>query len=409
MEYQAHQQHVEPQSLSILTQLRRHASGWAILSAGVLLGAAVVVWTGLRPAARELSAVQTRLAVIDGALERLVREERVAGQSASLMGALVEQGQRAQEAEQGLARIQALGEKLTAQAAAVEDALGRSLALQQQVAAHGNQAISAGEAMERIDRVNNELIEQGNRAVEAKRALDSLAAVRASAAALQEDACDIDLALQDMANLHARVISQHEAAAGIEHALSEFARLAWLASDVVPGVESARESLVSLTELKSLALAQADAFASLKERLLNEAPDTADANLRLDSLVSLQNRLVAETGDLAAAVETLELSTDLRRQLERVMQSFDRLRHWMAEVVLMEPALTRTIQTLQPLMEMGNLRHLSSDELRRAARHVVEQRLDRVAGATAPASEAAAVQSAANPGGTLGLDEAGSH
>ena len=50
------------------------------------------------------------------------------------------------------------------------------------------------------------------------------------------------------------------------------------------------------------------------------------------------------------------------------------MRHWIAEVLAFEPAFNRAMRSLQPLAELGNLRHLSASELRQVIHGIESQR-----------------------------------
>ena len=54
-------------------------------------------------------------------------------------------------------------------------------------------------------------------------------------------------------------------------------------------------------------------------------------------------------------------------------------RTWLTELVLMEPTIRRAMESLEPLTALGNLRRVSPDELRQAARAVREHREQEIA------------------------------
>ncbi|HEY1066685.1 MAG TPA: hypothetical protein VGE52_11270, partial [Pirellulales bacterium] len=90
--------------------------------------------------------------------------------------------------------------------------------------------------------------------------------------------------------------------------------------------------------------------------------------------LGLQNKLLLQTGELPAAVETLELVGDLLGQFNEFETSFHSVRNWMTEVIILEPSIERALNVLQPLIELGQLRRLGEDELRSAARSILERR-----------------------------------
>jgi hypothetical protein len=136
------------------------------------------------------------------------------------------------------------------------------------------------------------------------------------------------------------------------------------------------EAGVALTELSAI-----------RERLQKESAQIVPAKSSLDGLVTLKDNLLARTGDLADAVETLETLGDLEHQLVDSVQSFDRVRRWLVEVVLFEPAVERAVTMLKPLTDLSNLRRLNPAELRQAARTVADQRAARLADKSAAANQ----------------------
>ena len=124
----------------------------------------------------------------------------------------------------------------------------------------------------------------------------------------------------------------------------------------------------------------------IRERLHGQTEHIAAAQAGLDGLLSIKDRILARTADLADAVETLELSADLQRQLQDSVRQFEGVRRWLVEIVMLEPTVERTMNALKPLAELANLRRLSPAELRHAAKSVVDERAARLA-AKKPALE----------------------
>jgi hypothetical protein len=55
------------------------------------------------------------------------------------------------------------------------------------------------------------------------------------------------------------------------------------------------------------------------------------------------------------------------------VRSLEGIRRGLMEFVLMENTIARAIRTLQPLLELGNLRHLDEEQLRHIARSMSAQ------------------------------------
>jgi hypothetical protein len=54
------------------------------------------------------------------------------------------------------------------------------------------------------------------------------------------------------------------------------------------------------------------------------------------------------------------------------------MRRSLTEIVLMENTVSRAVSMLQPLLELGNLRHLNEDQLRQIARSISETQSTRL-------------------------------
>jgi hypothetical protein len=145
----------------------------------------------------------------------------------------------------------------------------------------------------------------------------------------------------------------------------------------------------------------------IRETLHGQASELAEARSNLDGLVGLKRSVLSQTGDLADAVETLETAAELHHQFEDTVQSFDRVRRWMTEVLLFESTVERAVAAIKPLVELTNLRRMSAVELRQAARSITEGRKSaRLAEKASAAGQAKVDSSGAAPstGGALPLD-----
>ena len=83
---------------------------------------------------------------------------------------------------------------------------------------------------------------------------------------------------------------------------------------------------------------------------------------------------MAQTRGVAEAIQTLEVLSGFRDELGAQIQSLAGLRHDLVELSLMETSVAKVARMMKPLVEMGNLRRLSNDELRHVARSILEGR-----------------------------------
>jgi len=123
------------------------------------------------------------------------------------------------------------------------------------------------------------------------------------------------------------------------------------------------------------------ARSALRQYLEAQATKVEKADTTLDQLRQLQDRVLAQSDSVVDAIETLELSVDMQKQMQLARHTFDEFRRMLTEVVIMEPTVRQAMQSLQPLTALGNLRRLSVAELREAAsfvshrRHALDPRL----------------------------------
>ena len=223
----------------------------------------------------------------------------------------------------------------------------------------------------------------------------------------QQEAKRARAALEEMRELHSQVVQEAERAESAMVAVSQLASLkdmllanserATAASDVLSQAENLLYRLVNDRESTRSAADASGELLALRDDLLNRSGQVEDAKskleqlieirrkidengdgakeaqLRVSELISLKDTIVARTGNLADAIETLELTTELGLRFREAAESFGEIRHWMVEVVAMEPMFQRARTALEPLIEMSSLRNLSPHQLRALARSVNQQ------------------------------------
>lgn len=140
-----------------------------------------------------------------------------------------------------------------------------------------------------------------------------------------------------------------------------------------------------------------DRLFSLRDRL-NADMDLDNAESKLTQLVSIQNTLNSQTGEVVDAIETLEVLTDLSDELQVQVDSMGDMRKSLMDIILLETTVSRAVNVLEPLTQISQLRRMNRDDVRAAARTIMEQRSSRVA-----SREDAATSRASSP--RLKLDD----
>jgi len=81
-----------------------------------------------------------------------------------------------------------------------------------------------------------------------------------------------------------------------------------------------------------------------------------------------------QTRNIADAVQTLEVLSGFQDEFVSQSQVISEMHRSLMEISLMESTLTKVSRMMKPLVELGNLRRLNEDELRSAARLILDQR-----------------------------------
>ncbi|MEZ6054115.1 MAG: hypothetical protein R3C02_22445 [Planctomycetaceae bacterium] len=143
---------------------------------------------------------------------------------------------------------------------------------------------------------------------------------------------------------------------------------------------SLKESLISRGARVDVARKHADGLLSLEDSLADDANlKIGHAQENLDALVSIEKRLVSQDDQIVAAVESLELMSDLQAEFTESVGGLENIRRGLTELAMLESTVLRTVASLQPLMELTNLRRLNSNDLHTIARGMMELRASRVA------------------------------
>ena len=97
----------------------------------------------------------------------------------------------------------------------------------------------------------------------------------------------------------------------------------------------------------------------------------------LDSLVAMGTSLSTQSQHVAEAIQNLEIMDDFRTEVAAHVKSLEGVRRTMMDIAMMESTLSRVAQVVEPLTQIGNLRRLSDDEMREAARVILDRRVTR--------------------------------
>ncbi len=325
---------------------------WGLMLIGVAISFLVLDIMLRRPLLRELAMVKRDLASMQKGLHELVGAKDVAWESSNLLSALNVQKRQMESARSALNDLRDFRQSVELEAQKSSDAvatLERIGALQRE----------ASVSLKRVNDLHKQVAESSQKA--------EVAAVE----------------VQKLGDLRTKVL---ENSAGVEDAQRRAAELIALKDSVVKTGDVAssqaaadkllalRDSLRPADDSIEESQSHASKLLSLRDELASSAEDTQVARRNWDSVRKLESEMKAAGGDIAAAIETLELLTDLGQELRDQTQSLGNLRTSLVEIAMMETTIGRAMRVLEPLAQLKNLTRLSDTEIRAAARAILDQR-----------------------------------
>jgi hypothetical protein len=164
----------------------------------------------------------------------------------------------------------------------------------------------------------------------------------------------------------------------LRDALTDSAPLVEAAQVVGDQLIALQQSLADQAGTVESAREQADGLIALQDRLNQASIDCSLADRNLSGMIALETRLTAQTGNVANAIQALDVLTGFQEEFATQVQSLGEMRHSLIELSLLETSVTKAVRLLQPLLELGNVRRLSDDELRSAAQRILEGRATRI-------------------------------
>ena len=344
-----------------------------------------------RPLMRELAQVRTHVGTLQSDMQQLVGVRDQVLETNNLLTNLKAQHHKLEEARASLAVMQQITHELTEKSSNTTpafDSLDRLVSLKDAVLRNSETTEAAQVGVEKLLALQAQVAKSGEHAQVAQAAINSLIRVRDAA---RIELTDVDAAfesIRQLGDLKRQAVTQADGVAVAREQLTELAELKNDLTEEVGNIEVAKEVASSLVTLKNgLATEDAIKHASdlikLRDTLVvNGQSDKAADNLEL--LISMQSRLIGQTKDVASAMQTLEVLTDLGDELRTQVDSLNRMRKSLLEIVMLEATVNRVARAIEPLTQIGNLRRLTDEELREAARAVLDSRNSRTARQTEP-------------------------
>lgn len=313
--------------------------GWMMLTAGLAGGLLAMHLMVVRPMNAKVGTLRTQLVVVENELDELVGESNQAWQTNNLLSALRSHHRQLSQASASLATIRQF---------------------RQDVETEAKNTKAASATLDRLASLQGQLIGQ------------------------DENADIADRALKEMIALRNGLIEERQTLPDAIAALNEIADVLRLAASESAEAELAESGLKQLTALRTQLTAEADhlpaaqesatKLIALREQLSGNSDDFKTAEQNLTGLLRIQSNLGDQTIAVADAVQTLEILTDFNDEIRRHVNSLQGIRLSLMEIALMETVVGRVARTLDPLIQIGNLRRLGDAEIREAARVILKGR-----------------------------------
>ncbi|MCA9077119.1 MAG: hypothetical protein KDA93_18985 [Planctomycetaceae bacterium] len=398
---------------------------WALFAAVVLAGQMGLHLMTTQPLHRRIDGLTAEVARLHAGIENIAGSADNTSQANDLLSNLTVQGERVREARVAIDEMRRFEREVRSQGHAAGHTLNlvRNIGrLQDEIIQQGSQITQLEDSLDDLSAFQMQVHGLTSAAAREFVGVDHATQLVKELGALKQDveiqAKDLELASENLRQLGALKTRVAIEAVDLEIAEAQFARLvdlkesvAQVSSDQINTAEMRLNELTSLKQMiieggedLAMALGLSDSLLSLKNSLLTRGGrvDVArkhadgllsledaladDAHLsighaqeNLDALVAIEKRLVSQDEQIIAAVESLELMSDLQNEFVASVGGLDTIRRGLMELAMLESTVVRTVASLEPLMDLTNLRRLSADDLQVVARGMLEQRASRVA------------------------------
>ena len=430
------------QERSRLAEMRR--SLWSMLAVGLAVGYIGMHLAVVRPLQRQMDGLHGQISTLEQGMEQLAGVRDNVWKTNTLLSSLATQQKQVDHARQALqtiSRFRTDVESEAARTAAAQTALADMGSLQGRLIDSARETTAAGEALagltsvqerlqaaaegstravtslegmlllqdmligeeDRIDlaarsldraaRLHGDIVAEGESVEPARRALAEIVGIKQLAQAEVLDAGLAESALRRLGSLKQTLVEQAEGLSEARQTASGLIALKSTIHQESDDLESAREAADELLVLKDqlvvrgagthTASQNADRLFTLRDRLAStDGAQLETAETNLGGLIEMQGRLAAETDQLADALLMIETISDLQQELKRHVSAFQGIRRDLVELMLLENSIAQAVRVVEPLISLSNLRRLNPEDVRAAARDMLERRQTRQASRT---------------------------
>ena len=369
----------------------RQGNGMAVEDALKLLAAilaATVLAVNLsivRPMKDRMEELQHEVVGMQSQLQLLVGERDQVRSTNDLLTGLKAQETAFEEARHSLATLRQFREDMSMESQKATEALGsleKLDGLQKTVLHYRDLTEPAGKVLTNLIDLQKQLIDQNATADDAIDAVNRLAALKRNVIAEASDSVAADAALGQMANLKTQIINQAadmptadartQQLINLKSQIVEKTTDIDLASSALEGVLAVKDELVVRGGQISEALQIAERLLGLRDRLAANSIKNDAAERSASQMIAVQKKLAGAHPNLADSIKSIETMIDFQHEFEKQVRSLDGMRRNLMDFIMLENTVAQAVRMLQPLLELGNLRHLNEDQLRQIARSISE-------------------------------------
>jgi hypothetical protein len=360
----------------------------AAILAATVLGVNLSI---VRPLKDRMEDLKQEVASMQSDMQLLIGERDQIRNTNDLLSGLKAQQAIFEDARHSLASMRQMREELTAECQKASEVLAsvqKLAALQKDILKTGDSAAPANKALEQLVTLEQQLIEQNSTADDAIQAAERLATLKRNVLAESLEANAADAGLAQLSNLKTQIIKQTEDLATTNQRAKSLLEMKNQILQQTSDLDAAAAAAAGLLKLKDQVVARGgnigdaqqnvDRLLGLRDKLAANASQNEAADRSASLLIQLQRKIIGEKANLADAVKSIETLVDIQHEFQDQVRQLDGIRHGLMEFVMMENTVARAVHALQPLLELGNLRHLNEEQLQQIARSMGAQQATRI-------------------------------
>lgn len=372
---------------SIENQLaEQQKQSWLMLVAGISVGFVGLHFLMARPMSREIERIHQNMAQVEQRMQDLVGARDEVWEANSLLSSLKAQQGQIVEARGALQSIRELRSDLIEEAVRNPQAtasLESAARLQSQIIDQKPIVDAAEVSFERMASLQDQLKAEIESNKAASGALSEMIAIKNEIRLQADDLEQTKKTLGELVQLAEQLRQQTDGLAPANRSLEGLATLkAGLtkAGENLEAAQAVSDQLVSLEQrlvdggqMAVTATERAEQLIALNKKL-DGTIDLAKSQQNLDGLLDIQQHLLVDSKSVADAIQSLEVLTGFQEEFVSQIQVLGEMHRNLVEISMMENTLSKVSRMMQPLAELGNLRRLGDDELRQAARLILDGR-----------------------------------